>query len=39
MTAEVCFFFNDIGDLQMIHVADKNRRGKYSHAATGEFIP
>lgn len=23
----------------MIHVADKSRRGKYSRAATGEFIP
>ena len=23
----------------MIHIANKNKRGKYTHAATGEFIP
>lgn len=23
----------------MVHIANKDKRGKYSHAATGEFIP
>jgi hypothetical protein len=23
----------------MVHVADNNKRGKYTNAATGEFLP